>query len=288
VALKKDNTSNVPYLFRTYEHPVSGTFADPLERNPGPPLRCSVWEVARATSATPSYFKPMKIQSEKFVDGGLAANNPTWLVLNELGQMHGSSQDIDVFLSIGAGQPSHSWQASTGNVLTRVISPLKGNVAKHSVVDTAYIKYERFDVENIWTFRSKKKEEKLWRSDTSLDDIRIATIQYLDQPKIMDSLRETAKKLVTRRRLRAETARWESFVFGVRYLCQDPHCKTPKFVYRNRDDLIAHMQRKHNLNSPGPDNIDTIQQILEDSALKGRQSYIEPDNNAPSKTSSGL
>ena len=37
----------------------------------------AVWEVARATSAAPSYFKTAAIENSFFVDGGLYANNPS-------------------------------------------------------------------------------------------------------------------------------------------------------------------------------------------------------------------
>jgi patatin-like phospholipase/acyl hydrolase len=41
-----------------------------------------LWEAARATSAAPLYFAPMKIKDQSFVDGGLQANNPLgWCVL---------------------------------------------------------------------------------------------------------------------------------------------------------------------------------------------------------------
>ena len=39
-----------------------------------------VWEVARSSSAAPTYFTPHK----RFVDGGLVANNPTIAMLTEL------------------------------------------------------------------------------------------------------------------------------------------------------------------------------------------------------------
>lgn len=35
-----------------------------------------LWEAARATSAAPTYFPPMKVGNYTFVDGGLQANNP--------------------------------------------------------------------------------------------------------------------------------------------------------------------------------------------------------------------
>ena len=40
-----------------------------------------IWEAARATSAAPTYFEPMKIGDYTLVDGGLEANNPLgWYV----------------------------------------------------------------------------------------------------------------------------------------------------------------------------------------------------------------
>lgn len=35
-----------------------------------------IWQAARATSAAPLYFSPIKVGEYKLVDGALAANNP--------------------------------------------------------------------------------------------------------------------------------------------------------------------------------------------------------------------
>ena len=35
-----------------------------------------IWEAARATSAAPTYFKPLKVGDYELLDGGLGANNP--------------------------------------------------------------------------------------------------------------------------------------------------------------------------------------------------------------------
>lgn len=58
-----------PVVFRSYKNP--------MESSALPSIR--IWEAARATSAAPTYFPPMKLGDNNeysFVDGGLQANNP--------------------------------------------------------------------------------------------------------------------------------------------------------------------------------------------------------------------
>ena len=77
---------------------------------------------AKATSAAPTYFKPFHVDSQTYVDGGSAANNPSLLIYSELKQIHGkavhvekesdpgqeysesSSTFIEAFVSIGASK----------------------------------------------------------------------------------------------------------------------------------------------------------------------------------------
>src|ERR1700726_3612897 len=101
----------------------------------------------------------------------------------------------------------------------------------------------------------RKKEEKLWRSEYGLDNIRKATDAYLLKRSVRESPQKMAKILLDRRRLRAKTPQWESFAFGVLYKCKHEQCETPDCIYENRDELIAHMQKVHKLYPPGPDNI---------------------------------
>ena len=61
-----------------------------LFRSYGPDAAtCTIWEAARATSAAPSFFKPIRIHDavdgtdEYFVDGGVAHNNPSEVALTE-------------------------------------------------------------------------------------------------------------------------------------------------------------------------------------------------------------
>lgn len=65
---------------------------------------------ARATSAAPSYFKPMTIQGRQFVDGGYGeTNNPSWAAWWHYKQNHNLSSDQTlVMINIGTGTCSRT------------------------------------------------------------------------------------------------------------------------------------------------------------------------------------
>jgi hypothetical protein len=65
---------------------------------------------ARATSAAPSYFKPMTIQGRQFVDGGYGeTNNPSWAAWLHYKQNHNLTTDRTlVMINIGTGTCSKS------------------------------------------------------------------------------------------------------------------------------------------------------------------------------------
>ena len=67
-----------------------------------------MWQVARATSAAPTYFEPVKIEIDDpsgyyaLVDGGIFANNPAMCALAEASAMHPESEFL--IASLGAGE----------------------------------------------------------------------------------------------------------------------------------------------------------------------------------------
>ncbi|KAJ7106608.1 acyl transferase/acyl hydrolase/lysophospholipase, partial [Mycena epipterygia] len=93
---ESDMSARIPHLFRSYDAPDE------------PASDCTIWEAARATSATPGQFKPMEIGREgmkqRFIDGGFGNNNPISSVLEEAKQIY-PSQPITLVVSIGAGHP---------------------------------------------------------------------------------------------------------------------------------------------------------------------------------------
>ena len=64
-----------------------------------PPHEWKLWEVGRATSAAPIYFPP---HEEKFVDGGVMANNPTVDAMVEIFSQHEKAK-LGLVVSIGTG-----------------------------------------------------------------------------------------------------------------------------------------------------------------------------------------
>jgi len=67
MAVNSDAANNrAPVFLRSYVN----------SQNPSEVPGIKVWEAARATSAAPTYFPPMKVGKYTFVDGGLQANNP--------------------------------------------------------------------------------------------------------------------------------------------------------------------------------------------------------------------
>ncbi|KAH8881049.1 FabD/lysophospholipase-like protein, partial [Thozetella sp. PMI_491] len=99
LAVRKDATNNrAPVFLRSY-------------LNPGKELELpgvKLWEAARATSAAPSYFPPIKVGDTELVDGGLAANNPLGWLWTEVATVFTPGRSTDCFLSIGTGMASNA------------------------------------------------------------------------------------------------------------------------------------------------------------------------------------
>jgi Patatin-like phospholipase len=117
IAARNLNGIPSPYAFRSYIHPVGDIIPQCYRLNPDD-RGCSLetWEVARATSAAPGYFKTYKTQNpeNEFMDGGICANNPSMVVWNEACQM-AKIQDpsstpakaIGCLVSLGTGKSSY-------------------------------------------------------------------------------------------------------------------------------------------------------------------------------------
>ena len=98
VAQMANNLTALPTIFRSYN-------AEGVSKS-----KCAIWEAARATSAAPSFFKPMRIQNPPppiiYVDGGLGYNNPTKLALLEARRIWDFIDRRVCLVSIGTGQQS--------------------------------------------------------------------------------------------------------------------------------------------------------------------------------------
>lgn len=265
----EDKNSQTPFLFRSYEPKDSYPSHTSLERNPCDLNTFAIWQVARATSAAPPYFKSMHIAEARYYDAATTLNNPSWKVVREVSLLSKESPDtIDLLLSIGGGNakgnnPRHRF--GTGSLLQELTD--KSHVVHEKVMHESEVQkfaYFRFDVqEGLQAVRMNE-----WRpkpdGDITLEKIEVATKTYLEQKDVGSSIQRCAKDLVEKRMQRAQTMRWERFATGAHYRCPLPDdCPTPKAKFNTRNDLLDHLRTKHDQAPPDADHYDQIQKLLD-------------------------
>ncbi|OIW22746.1 hypothetical protein CONLIGDRAFT_687165 [Coniochaeta ligniaria NRRL 30616] len=91
-----------PVVFSTYRNGRRGN--DSLDK-------VRIWEAARATSAATTFFDPITIDGETFVDGAAGANNPVNYLWSEAGDVWGdggglNASKVRCLVSIGTGTPA--------------------------------------------------------------------------------------------------------------------------------------------------------------------------------------
>ena len=263
----ENNNFQTPFLFRSYDRKMS--YNIPFERNPGDQNTFAIWEVARATSAAPSYFKSIHLPQVRFYDPAVNLNNPSWEVLNEVNLLAERSQDaIDLLLSIGgANAKANNPRVKFGNDslqqgLTNISDAVHNEVEYESTHQLFH--YYRFDVkEGLQEVRMNEWKPKPSGSIT-LKRIQEATSRYLKEPKISDLIRECAKKLVKRRTQRAQTMRWERFATGIRYKCPLDDCPISRtHRFKTRNDLMDHLRMQHDQAPPDADHYPLIRNLLD-------------------------
>ncbi|OCL05346.1 FabD/lysophospholipase-like protein [Glonium stellatum] len=256
------------YLFRSYDHlhpsPLSSVKYNEKHLNPGRAHRDPIWQVARATSAAPKYFSSISFGDRTFRDGGMVANNPSKLALNEVWQMH--EQPPRLLLSIGtgtpedltAGQPEFSQRRVSYikdwfNVIELLKTLATQSERTHQDLESeldkldskSKVQYFRFNVEggvrdvvlDQWEPRKGGKATK--------DKMLNLTKQYLSQQDVNERMLECARELVQVRRRRAETDRWEQFAREFVYYCTEDSCKKISRTFETREALRQHSYDAH-------------------------------------------
>ncbi len=267
----QNNDFQTPFLFRSYDQlrPLNPSI-EGLERSPSRSDTFAIWQVARATSAAPSYFKPVRLNNNQYYDAAVDLNNPSWEVVKEVSLLTGGSFDaIDVLLSVGGGNARVDKPKSKfgGGSLEKDLADISDVV--HNKVRSEsenLFKYYRLDVEdglqdvrlNEWKPKSSGK--------TTLQRIREATARYLQKKEVNSQCQECAWDLVRRRTQRARTMRWECFATGTRYKCPKDDCPYPALRFPKRNDLMDHLRMQHNYPPPDAAHYQEIETLLD----KGR------------------
>jgi predicted acylesterase/phospholipase RssA len=127
VAAEVSQTEIMPYLLRTYDTPVLhdsrntvGNFYVPATTRDCKNM--PVWSACRATSAAPTYFSPyaykdpVNSKSFLFIDGGIVANNPMELALQECFALYPDAK-LRCIVSLGTGLPAIGYLSETKTVL---------------------------------------------------------------------------------------------------------------------------------------------------------------------------
>ena len=280
---KKDGVEN-HYLWRSFAHeqnqPLHGEVTGEKKYrvlNPGPACREPIWHAARATSAAPLFFEQFERDDAVFVDGAIGANNPSFIALKEVGQMHKCSPAL--LVNIGTGEKQASDQTGTrkrdrvGEIIM-IDQPGSrrqffkkwfevGNMAKNLLTNTtamwentvylaSYMKVQcyRFEVPNhVGEYILGAIPIDEWvppsTGEVTLDKIRAATAAYIEDNDVQTELEKYAKELVAIRRRRARTERWEQFANAIAYHCTcDARCRElPGNM--NRKQLSDHINESH-------------------------------------------
>ncbi|MCJ1470616.1 hypothetical protein MMC07_009262 [Pseudocyphellaria aurata] len=185
---QKNKAPEMPYIFRTYKKNLheSEDTAETLVRNPGLAQDVPIWQVARATSAAPSYLAPLKIGDLEYMDGGMGANNPCEELYHEVRRMNNKSDTcVRVILSVGTGKNNKTARRFSGKSqgLSRYWNYL--NWAKKWATDSEQVHMRMLN----WRGRDKFQYFRL-NVDTGLDKMK------LDEWRCRGALRTTAGKAI--------------------------------------------------------------------------------------------
>jgi hypothetical protein len=229
LATSVNNSSHYqPYLFRSYNGPPSEGLGDSHTASSE-----MILQAARATTAAPTYFEPMRIfKSEpvnfaepiELIDGGIGSNNPSFIGYAEVLQMRKreleilresspikdqdvtpETSSIDLLVSIGSGidtSPKVSSRSSI-NVVRIIRSMMTMATGTERVHEEMYTLakashsnwYHRFNVPFGKEIPRLDEFEKI-------SQVMEVARKYLQKPEVRNELRHCARILVERRRSR--------------------------------------------------------------------------------------
>ena len=261
-----------PFLFRSYTHKSPESSNTPLERalerNPSESHPFDIWQVARATSAAPLFFKSVSLFEDRYYDAAEDINNPSLEIVNEVAHLSGGTYDaIDVLLSIGGGNTNGNipkTKFGSGGLLqdmADISEIIHKKVRSESKIHL--FAYYRLDVEE--GLQDVHLDE--WKPKPSgartIERIKAATNKYLRRGDVKSQCHQCAVALVQRRTQRAQTMRWESFATGTRYKCPIERCPDANERYENRNGLLDHLRMQHDYAPPDEEHYEEMQTLLD-------------------------
>lgn len=204
----KTQTTEKTYIFRTYKnlHQSKGHDQRLLDRNPGLAHDIPIWQVARATSAAPTYFAPLKIGHLEYLDGGFGAtNNPSQEIYDEVRRMNNNSEKcVKLVLSVGTGK-NNKLVRFNGTGISRYWNYV--NFAKKWASESETAHQNMLKIRNRITSEEKFNYYRL-NAESGLDDMK------LDEWRVRGALRIKIGKVVGRLKTLKNTASWPALPNG--------------------------------------------------------------------------
>ncbi|MFN0202676.1 MAG: patatin-like phospholipase family protein [Bacteroidia bacterium] len=174
-----------------------------------PYLDYYVRDVARATSAAPTYFPVANIPTlvgtpVPMIDGGVFANNPSMCALVEAGKFLPKDKEEKVFmLSIGTGKsvkrpPSYSYEQTKGWGALEWIAPLL-NIMMSGNSQTVDYQLKKMSKDKRFLSHYYRLQPELVHADSAMDNASKENIQYLkyDAEQFIANNVEMLEELVT-------------------------------------------------------------------------------------------
>lgn len=221
-----------------------------------------IWQVARAATAAPWYFEPLKVEKARtlghiyFTDGGFSRNNnPTRRGQLEIEELHGPNS-IGVVVSVGTARKENVSKSSQWwHFVDKAPREIKGMA--HNLSDPEQVHeemQEEQDKKDFTYFRLNHKdglnlELDRWEpkqgwfnqpaGSKTISVIDNAFGQWASNVATIKDLKDCAETLVECRRRRMYTPKWERFATGARYRCRRHHCGFEVF---EGEKFKAHLQ----------------------------------------------
>ncbi|MEM8530115.1 MAG: CBASS cGAMP-activated phospholipase [Chloroflexota bacterium] len=144
-----------------------------------------MWQVARATTAAPTYFEPLQIEIEghqdyyALIDGGVFANNPAMCGYVEAQRMYPDANDMLV-VSLGTGSITRrlSLDAAQGWGVLEWAQPILG-IAFDGVSSTVDYQLQMLLPQNGTGRRYYRFQTRLDEENDDLDDIRPENLRVI-------------------------------------------------------------------------------------------------------------
>lgn len=174
---------NTPVRLRSYKT------ADSVDTLSG--SGCTIWQAARATSASATFFDPIQIGSQQYVDGATGYNNPVRVVLDEAKSIWPNALSrIQCLVSIGTGV---SDLKDFGDNLGQLVDTLKRIATETEATEQTFFKdhallgiggrYFRLNVDKgLGGVRLDEHKKK--------DRIEAASEKYLNDHRVREQIEE--------------------------------------------------------------------------------------------------